>query len=96
MSFEVFDSNNTAVQMIIVLKLQKLQRDSIPSLTYQNLVSFLENGIWKDDKPNSLHLAANDVLSIEPAHIIRYMSKRAILDGAKSKLEDFNDVIGGK
>lgn len=96
MDRDVFDTKNTAVQMILVLKLQKLQRQSLPSLTYENLVAFIEEGLWKDNAPDSLHEAAKEILAIEPSQIVRYLSKQAILDGAKSKISDFSDVIGGE
>lgn len=92
----VFDTNNVSVQMILVLKLQQLNRESLPSLTYETLEQYLEHTLWRKNKPLSLHIAADDVMSIQPSDLVRYMSKRAILDGANSKLDDFSDVIGGK
>ncbi len=95
MSSEVFDVHNTLVQLTMVLKLQQLQRSSLPALRYENLEDFLMEDLWKNKFPYSLHEAADDILNVTDSQIVRYLSKRAVIDGAKMNLEDFKDVIGG-
>lgn len=95
MRSEVFDVHNTLVQLTMVLKLQQLQRSSLPALRYENLEDFLMEDLWKNKFPYSLHEAADDILNVTDSQIVRYLSKRAVIDGAKMNLEDFKDVIGG-
>ena len=95
MKQEVFDVHNRLVQMTMVLKLQKLNRNELPSLSYGNLEDFLMESLWKKGLPGSLHQAADEILSVRADEIVRYLSKRAVMDGARGSLEDFADVIGG-
>ena len=51
--------------------------------------------LWKKALPGSLHQAADEILSVSASDIVRFLSMRAVRDGARSNLEDFSDVIGG-
>lgn len=95
MQSEKFDVNHTLVQLTMVLKLQQLKRGELSSLSYGNLEDFLMESLWKKNTPNSLHEAADDVLSVSASDIVRFLSMRAVVDGSKQNLEDFTDVIGG-
>ncbi len=95
MSVEKFDVNHRLVQLTMTLKLQKLQRTELPTLTYGNLEDFLMGSLWKKGTPKSLHKAADEILSVSASDIVRFLSKMAVVDGAKQNLEDFSDVIGG-
>lgn len=96
MGNEEFDVNNTSVQMLLVLKLQQLKRESMPSLTYKNLEDYLSKMRWKRKRPTSLHQAADEVMSIRAEHIVRYLTHQAIVEGSQESLADFQDLIGGK
>ena len=95
MSTVDYDVNNTLVQLTMVLKLQQLKRDELPSLSYENLEDFLTEKLWAVRAPSTLHEAADDILNVPANEIVRWLSKRAIIDGSRSQLEDFSDVIGG-
>ncbi|MCR4950163.1 MAG: post-transcriptional regulator [Solobacterium sp.] len=95
MESAAFDVNNTFVQLTMVLKLQQLQRSELPSLRYDILEDYVAQELWKNDTPYSLHQAADDILSVTASQIVRYLSRQAVIDGAKMNLEDFKDVIGG-
>ncbi len=95
MQQETFDINNTLVQLTLVLKLQQLKREKIPSLNYGNLEDYLAYNLWKKKNPGSLHAAADAIMAIEADDVIRFLSKRAVIDGANQQLDDFTDIIGG-
>lgn len=95
MSAGVFDVNNTMVQLTMVLKLQQLKSSELPSLHYENLEDFLKESLWKKGAPDSIHQAADEILSVTAADIVRFLSRKAVSDGAKQNLEDFSDIIGG-
>ncbi len=95
MRTEEYDVNNTLVQLTMVLKLQQLKREQIPSLSYGNLEDYLAYCLWKKKNPESLHAAADAIMSIQADDVIRFMSKRAVIDGAHQQLDDFTDIIGG-
>ena len=83
MHSEVFDVNNTFVQMTMVLKLQQLQRNEMPSLQYENLEDFLAEDLWKDETPYSLHEAADQILNVSASQIVRFLSRKAVTEGQK-------------
>ena len=88
-----FDISNRQIQLTIVLKLNQLQRQSYPNLTYDNLVDVLVDWKWKRSVPSSLHEADNDILSLSADTVIQFMSKQAIIDGYRTSLSDYNDLL---
>ncbi|NCB32999.1 MAG: hypothetical protein EOM64_03795 [Erysipelotrichia bacterium] len=92
----LYDINNVQVQLMMVIQLQALQQQGVKALTYQNLEDYLSQELWKKKSPHSLHMAADDVMSIEPSAMVRFLSKKAIQDSRKENLSEFSDVIGGR
>ena len=95
MSTSRFDTNNTQVQMIMILKMQKLKSEQLPTLCYENLESFLNQKLWKEHQPTSLHEAADQILHVNASDIVQFMAVEAMTEGAKANLEDFSDILGG-
>ena len=95
MDLEVFDVNNTCIQLVMVLKLQKLTKNDIPTLRYENLEDYLTYGLWKKGCPKSLHEAINQVLSVKAQDIVRFMARDAIVRGKSRDISEFTDLIGG-
>lgn len=95
MESEVFDVNNTYIQLVMVLKLQKLKKNEIPTLRYENLEDYLTLCLWKRGCPKSLHVAINQVLSVKAQDIVRFLARDAIVRGSTRDLSEFTDLIGG-
>ena len=95
MAAERFNIDDTQVQMVMVIKLRQLQREYLPALSYRNLEQYLSEELWKDGAPSSLHEAADDVMRVTANDIVRYLARRAEIEGRTQKLSDFLDVIGG-
>ncbi|MEG0076737.1 post-transcriptional regulator [Anaerorhabdus sp.] len=91
-----FDVHNSQIELAIVLKLQQIQREELPNLTYQNIEDVLFQFVWVHQPPRSLHDAVNDILSLTADKIVRYLSKMAIIEGYNKHLSDYSDLIGGK
>ena len=47
MTETVFDTENTMIQLVMVLKLTELRCDQLPSLQYENLEDYLRQYLWK-------------------------------------------------
>ena len=47
MTETVFDTDNTMIQLVMVLKLTELRCDQLPSLKYENLEDYLRQYLWK-------------------------------------------------
>lgn len=92
---EKIDLENRQIQLTIVLKLQQLQRDYLPNLTYQNIEDTLRYWKWKKKTPRTLHEAVNDILSLTADEVVQLLSNRAIIEGYNQSLNDFQDLIGG-
>ncbi len=87
---------STQIKLAIALQLQRLQRESIPTLTYENIEDTLKYLKWKREFPNTLHQAINDILSLSADEIVQLLSSRAIIDGYRADINDFGDLLGGK
>ena len=95
MERERFDTMNTQVQMIMVVKLNQLQREFLSTLSYGALEAYLNEGVWGKELPRSLHEAANDVLAVNGNELVRFLARRAVIDSQSASLSDFSDLIGG-
>ena len=93
---EGLDLNNGQRRLVLRLKLQQLQREQLPGLSYKNLEDVLTKLVWKRNRPRTLHDAVNDILSLTADQIVRFLSKQAIIDGYHQELSEFSDVIGGR
>lgn len=91
----VFDTSNKMVQMMMILKMQKLISEELPTLRYEDLESFLKHSLWKEHQPVSLSEAADQILHISAKNIVQFMAMEAMTEGAKSDLNDFSDILGG-
>lgn len=95
MSTSSFNTSDTLIQMLMVLKMQKLKSEELPTLCYENLESFLDQSLWKEHQPSSLHEAADQILHVNAKDIVQFMAMKAITEGANADLNDFSDMLGG-
>ena len=95
MERERFDTTNTEVQMIMVIRLHQLQRETLSTLSYSCLESYLCEELWKNASPRSLHEAADDVFSVKGNELVKFLARKALLDSKNASLSDFSDLIGG-
>ena len=95
MNAERFDIENIQVQMMMVIKLQQLKRESLNSLTYQSLETYLSEDLFRKHPPRSLHEAAAEIISVKADDLVKYLARKALEDGKRQSLSDFSDLIGG-
>ena len=94
MPTSVFNTDNTYIQMVMILKMQKLKSEDLPTLNYENLENYLKQSLWKEHQPTSLHEAADQILHVCANDIVQFMALQAMTDGAKADLSDFSDMLG--
>lgn len=92
---EKYGLDDRQLRLTAVLKLQQLQREAIPNLSIQNIEDTLKYWKWRKTCPRTLHEAVNDILSLTADDIVRCLSQRAIVDGYRQRISDFQDLIGG-
>lgn len=95
MNAERFDIENIQVQMMMVIKLQQLKRESLNSLTYQSLETYLSEDLFRKHPPRSLHEAASAVISVKAEDVVRFLARKALEEGKYQSLSDYADLIGG-
>ena len=95
MNTERFDTTNMQVQMIMVIKLHQLQRETLSTLSYGSLEAYLKEGLWKEESPRSLHEAADAILAVNGNDLVKFLARKAVLDSKSASLSDFSDLIGG-
>ena len=84
------------IQLTLMLKLQKLQREQLPGLNYKNLEDVMLKLVWKRNTPKFLHEAVNDILSLTADQIVRFLSRQAVIEGYHQEISEFSDLIGGR
>lgn len=82
-------------QIAMQVKLLQLQRDGLGRLTLDQLIDTINGLCWRKGKPSSINACVNDIFSTKKEDVVKYLSKKAIIDGYSSKLSDFEDLIGG-
>lgn len=87
--------NQRQLQLTIALRLNMIQRQSLPQLTYTQIEETLLKWKWKNRRPTSLNEAVNDVLSLSADEIVAYLSTQAVIEGQKKSISEFEDLIGG-
>ena len=93
MSETVFDTSNTMIQLVMVLKLTSLQSNQLPSLKYENLEDYLRQYLWKREVPSQLNQAVDAVLSVTANDIVRFMATKCVIDSRHETLSDYADLI---
>lgn len=88
--------HNPQVKLAISLKHMQMQREELASLTYQQVEETIFQFLWKYKKPATLHEAVNDIFALQLGEIVGYLSNQAVIIGSQMKLDDFQDLIGGK
>ena len=92
---EKIDLENRQIHLTMLLKLQQLQREALPSLQYKNIEDALRFWKWRKKTPRTLHEAVNDIMSLSADEIVRILSKQAIVEGDRTSLNDYEDLLGG-
>lgn len=95
MPYKQFDIDDISVQMVMVMKLNRLRRNDLPGLTYAQLEEYLMKKLWNERAPSSLNDATNQIFKITADDIVNYSSEVTVKEGIFSKIEDFKDIIGG-
>ena len=67
---EKIDLENRQIQLTMLLKLQQLQREALPSLQYKNIEDALRFWKWRKKTPRTLHEAVNDIRSLSADEIV--------------------------
>lgn len=93
MSETVFDTSNTMIQLVMVLKLTSLQSNQLPSLKYENLEDYLRQYLWKKEVPSQLNQAVDAVLSVTADDIVRFMAVSSVINSRHETLSDYEDLI---
>lgn len=96
MQREVLNIQNKLIQTLMVVRMQDIQRNDLPTLDYDDLEAYLEKYLWKSRTPVTISQAANDILHVNANDLVRFMSTQAVKAGASGKLSDFMDILGGK
>ena len=93
MTETVFDTENTMIQLVMVLKLTQLKNDQLPSLKYENLEDYLRQYLWRREVPSQLSQAVDAVLSVTANDIVRFMATRCVINSRHETLSDYADLI---
>ena len=65
-------------------------------MTCEHVESALVGLKWANQRPTSVHEAIDDIFKISANEVVQYLSSQAVIVGSQMKLNDFNDLIGGR
>jgi len=88
-----FMYDNSQIRIVLLLKLNQLKREELPTLSYQNLVDYLFSVRWKNALPENLNDITTDIMAIKAEEVVSYLSYQAIVDSKKHTLNDFDDLL---
>lgn len=88
--------NNHEIKLAVLLKTEKLKRESMVNLSYEHVYKTLNEFIWKDNAPTSLHQAVNDIMNLDISTVVGYLSVDAIKRGATMRPEQLEDILKGE
>ena len=66
------------IRFLIELKVMKLRRNNISSVTYDQISNTLYNDLWKEKMPNHLNAVCNDIANLSVDRIISHVTKEKI------------------
>lgn len=88
--------HNKHIKLAIALKTSQLKREELSSLTCEHVESAVVGLKWSNQRPGSVHEAIDDIFKISANEVVQYLSSQAVIVGSQMKLNDFNDLIGGR
>ena len=74
-----FDLNDAQIKLTIFLKTLQLKKSGLANLDVEETKVYLFGYRWKKNKPETLHEAVNDILSINGGQVVAYLSTKAII-----------------
>lgn len=89
-------TSNKEIQLAMMLKVQQLKREDLPTLTVRHLKQTLNQLVWKHKQPTNIHNAINDIMNLDVATIVSFLSINAIQEGSKMNMEDIKDMMEGE
>ena len=91
-----FEIKNSRIQLTIIIKVYQLQKEGLDNIDSSFIEDYLTLVKWRKEKPETLHEAVNDILSINGDNIVRFLSTRAIIDSKNKTLGDFTSLLEGE
>lgn len=85
--------NNQQIQFAIALKAAQFRRESLETITNEQVKETLFGFTWSLRQPQTLNEAIDDILKLSISHVVAFLSQQAIIKGAQMSLEDFDDLL---
>lgn len=87
--------NQKEIMYAMMMKLNILHRQELPQISFQELAYAVVHGKWKNEIPKHTSLAVADILDITAEEIVTILTRLALVEGGRSDIRDFNDLMGG-
>lgn len=88
--------SNKEIKLAILLKTQQLKREELGTLTPEHLYQTLTELVWKYKYPKNIHTAVNDIMSLDVATIVSFLSIDAIKKGSDMNMDDLKTILKGE
>ncbi|MDQ0362858.1 post-transcriptional regulator [Breznakia pachnodae] len=84
------------VQLALTLKTNQLKREKLASLTYRQVSRTLTEFVWRNKNVTNMNDAVNDIMNLDVAKVVTYLSLNAIEQGSKLELDSINGILRGE
>ena len=87
--------NSDEITYALMIKLNMLKRNDLPHLSFKELYSAILYGKWKHDIPVHANEAVRDIMGIPAEEIVTILARMAIVEGGKTSIDDYLELLGG-
>ncbi|MGN1343017.1 MAG: post-transcriptional regulator [Traorella sp.] len=81
------------IELAISIKTNQLQRNELKSITSKHVKDTLYGMVWRDQPPQSISKAIDDIFKINANEIVAYLSTQAIIQGGMMSVDDISKLV---
>lgn len=85
--------NDKNIALTIALKYNQLKRSELENLEISQLISYLFKYKWKTCAPDNVANAIVEIMDVDAAKIVAYLSNDAVVKSKYNNLSDFSDLF---
>lgn len=85
--------NDENIALTIALKYNQLKRNELEHLEISQLINYLFKCKWKTSEPINVADAIVEIMNVDAAKIVAYLSNDAVVKSKHNNLSDFSDLF---
>ncbi|MDD6467864.1 MAG: hypothetical protein PUF50_06745 [Erysipelotrichaceae bacterium] len=86
---------NDEITYALMMRLNMLRRKELPHISFQELFYVMVKGKWKGAIPTHTSVAIQNIMETTAEEIVTILTRQALVEGGRTDISEFNDLIGG-